>query len=335
MYQDTTIGVVVPAYNEAGFVGDVIDSIPAFVDRIYPVDDASTDGTWAEIREHAQRQNAPTPELVGDGGTMRRVVPIQHSENRGVGGAIKTGYQRAVADGVEVVTVMGGDGQMDPDIIERIIDPVVDGRADYAKGNRLLLGDHADSMPAFRYVGNVTLTYLTRIASGYWEIGDPQNGYTAISAAAIEAAGVDEMYEFYGYCNDLLVRLNVADMRVVDVPTPAVYGDEESHIDYSTYIPRVSGMLLRNFLWRLRAKYLSGRPHPVALCYLLGAGGVATGVGAGLLALLGGAVVPAVAAVVFGLLFLVLAMVLDRRSNDHLTNVVSPTRADAPGPTAE
>jgi glycosyltransferase involved in cell wall biosynthesis len=326
MYQDTTIGVVVPAYNEAGFVGDVIDSIPAFVDRVYPVDDASTDGTWDEIREHAQRQNAPTSALVGDGGTQRRVVPIQHSENRGVGGAIKTGYQRAVADGVEVVTVMGGDGQMDPDVIERIIDPVVDGRADYAKGNRLLTDDHHDSMPAFRYVGNVMLTYLTRIASGYWGIGDPQNGYTAISTDAIEAADLDEMYEFYGYCNDLLVRLNVADMRVVDVPTPAVYGDEESHIDYSTYIPRVSGMLLGSFLWRLRAKYAADRPHPVALCYLLGAGGLATGVGAGLLVLLRGmAMATAATAVVFGLCFLVLAMALDKRSNDHLTNVISAT----------
>jgi len=325
MYQDTTIGVVVPAYNEAGFVGDVIDSIPTFVDRIYPVDDASTDGTWDEIREHAERQNKPTPELVGDGGTQRRVVPIQHSENQGVGGAIKTGYQRAVADGVEVVTVMGGDGQMDPAVIERVIDPVVDGRADYAKGNRLLLGDHHDSMPAFRYVGNVILTYLTRIASGYWEIGDPQNGYTAISATAIEAAELGEMYEFYGYCNDLLVRLNVADMRVVDVPTPAVYGDEESHIDYSTYIPRVSGMLLRNFLWRLRAKYVTERPHTIAVCYLLGAAGAATGVVGGLLALLSDTAVPALAAFGFGLLFLTLAMILDKRSNAHLTNVVSPT----------
>ena len=325
MYQDTTISVVVPAYNEAGFVGDVIDSVPAFVDRIYPVDDASTDGTWEEIREHAARQNAPTPELVGDGGTQRRVVPIRHSENRGVGGAIKTGYQRAVADGVEVVTVMGGDGQMDPAVIERIIEPVVDGRADYAKGNRLLQGDHHDSMPAFRYVGNVVLTYLTRIASGYWEIGDPQNGYTAISAAAIRRADIDEMYEFYGYCNDLLVRLNVADMRVVDVPTPAVYGDEESHIEYSTYIPRVSGMLLRNFLWRLRAKYLADRPHPVALCYLLGAGGLAGGVGGTLLTPLTERAAPAVAALTVGLCLLLVAMVLDKRSNDHLTSVAATT----------
>ncbi|WP_436927192.1 glycosyltransferase family 2 protein [Halosimplex amylolyticum] len=321
MYQDSTIGVVVPAYNEAGFVGDVIDTIPAFVDRIYVVDDASTDETWEEILEHASRQNPPTAALVGDGGTERRVVPIQHEENRGVGGAIKTGYQRAHADGIEVVTVMGGDGQMDPDVIERIIEPVVDDRADYTKGNRLLLGDHADSMPRFRYVGNVVLTYLTRIASGYWEIGDPQNGYTAISSEAIEAADVDDMYEFYGYCNDLLVKLNVADMRVVDVPTPAVYGDEESDIDYSSYVPRVSGMLLRNFLWRIRSKYLSERMHPVALCYVLALGALTTGTVGGAVGVLTDLDVPAVPTLAFGLIFLVLAMALDKRSNKHLTGV--------------
>ncbi|WP_123533262.1 glycosyltransferase family 2 protein [Halosimplex salinum] len=323
MYQNTTIGVVVPAYNEAGFVGDVIDTIPEFVDRIYAVDDASTDETWDEICERAEKLNTPTPELVGDGGTERRVVPIQHSENRGVGGAIKTGYQHALADGIEVVTVMGADGQMDPDLIDRIIDPVVDGRADYAKGNRLLLGDHYDSMPRFRYVGNVALTYLTRIASGYWELGDPQNGYTAISDRALEAADIDEMYEFYGYCNDLLVKLNVADMRVVDVPTPAVYGEEESHISYSSYIPRVSGMLFRNFLWRLRAKYVEERLHPVALCYALGGGGLVAGVLGGFLGLVSDVSVPAPALFGFGLLFLLVAMALDKRSNEHLTAVVS------------
>ena len=324
MYQDRTIGVVVPAYNEAGFVGDVIDTTPEFVDRIYAVDDASTDETWAEICEHAAKQNSSTPELVGDGGTERRVVPIQHDENRGVGGAIKTGYQRAVADGLDVVTVMGGDGQMDPDFVGQIIEPVVERRADYAKGNHLLLGDHHDSMPPFRYVGNVALTVLTRIASGYWEIGDPQNGYTAISTDAIETANLDEMYEYYGYCNDLLVRLNVADMRVVDVPTPAVYGDEESHIEYSSYIPRVSSMLLRNFLWRIRTKYLTDRLHPIALCYVLAMVSLTGGAVGTLAALVTDVGQLAVALLAFGLLCVVLAMALDKRSNEHLTSVLSP-----------
>ena len=325
MYQDRTIGVVVPAYNEAGFVGDVIDTIPEFVDRVYAVDDASTDETWAEIREHAAEQNPSTPELVGGGGTERRVVPMQHEGNRGVGGAIKTGYQRAVADGVDVVTVMGGGRRMNPDLIDQIIEPVTDGQADYAKGNRLLIGDHRDSMPLFRYVRNVALTVLTRTASGYWGIGDPENGYTAISIDAIEAVNVDEMYEYYGYCNDLLVRLNVADMRVVDVPMPAVYGDEESHIEHSSYIPHVSSMLLRNFLWRIRAKYLSDRLHPVALCYVLAVASLTGGSVAGFATLVTGLGRTALVLFGFGLLFVVLAMALDKRSNGHLSSVVAAT----------
>jgi hypothetical protein len=133
------------------------------------------------------------------------------------------------------------------------------------------------------------------------------------------------MYQFYGYCNDLLVKLNVADMRVVDVPVPAIYEDEESHIDYSTYIPKVSGMLFRNFLWRIRTKYLSERMHPIALCYFLALGGLTTGVVGGLVSLFTSLDVPALATIAFGLLFLVLAMVLDKRTNDHLNSVATAT----------
>ena len=249
MYEGNTIGVVVPAYNEEGFVGKVIETLPPIVDRVYVVDDRSTDGTWAEILE-AKAQVEDT--VVADGGTAGEfVVPIQHEENRGVGGAIKTGYRRALDDGMDVAVVMGGDGQMDPDDLERIVDPVVAGRADYVKGNRFYRPEDHAEMPRFRFVGNRILTYLTKIASGYWSVGDPQMGYTAISREALETVDIEEMYEFYGYCNDLIVRLSANDLRVVDVPAYLSYGDEESDIDYDEYIPRVSGMLLRTFVWRL------------------------------------------------------------------------------------
>jgi glycosyltransferase involved in cell wall biosynthesis len=252
MYEGNSIGVVVPAYNEEGFVGRVIETMPSFVDRVYVVDDRSTDGTWAEINRAKERTDE---KIVADGGPDGEfVVAIQHEENRGVGGAIKTGYGRAREDGIDVVAVMGGDGQMDPDDLARIVDPVANGRADYAKGNRFVRDEHHAEMPRFRYVGNRILTYLTKIASGYWTVGDPQMGYTAISRAALEAVEIEEMYEFYGYCNDLIVRLSANDMRIVDVPSYLAYGDEESDIDYSEYIPRVSGMLLRMFVWRLATK---------------------------------------------------------------------------------
>ena len=262
MYEDHTIAVVVPAYNEEESVGAVLESFPSFVDRAYVVDDGSTDDTWAEIQEKAVGVNEQH-----EGHFDQLVVPIQHEENRGVGGAIKTGYLHARKEGIDVTTVMAGDDQMDPELLEQYVDPVVAGEADYTKGNRFLHED-IEEMPRFRYVGNVMLSLLTKIASGYWSIGDPQNGYTAISLAALEAIELEEMYEYYGYCNDLLVKLNVAGMRVMDVPHSSEYlydEDWSSHIRYGDYIPRVSTMLLRNFVWRLgtRARTL----YPPALLY--------------------------------------------------------------------
>ncbi len=136
-------------------------------------------------------------------------------------------------------------------------------------------------MPPFRFFGNSILTFLTKIASGYWKTMDPQNGYTAISHYALANVGLENMYEYYGYCNDLLVKLNAKGMRVADVAMPAVYGDEESSIDYTTYIRKVSWMLLKNFFWRLKVKYLVLDFHPLALFYLFGAATAALGMAGG------------------------------------------------------
>jgi len=294
MYRDHSVGVIVPAYNEEAFIADVIESIPGYVDRIYVVDDCSTDDTWAEIQSTTPTAvEEPTPtdsqQLAADGGqsllaeravvddAIGRLVPIQHRENRGAGGAIKTGYLAARSDAVDITATVDGDGQMDLDQLPRLLDPIVEGEADYAKGNRLLYEEYRRGMPRFRFVGNSILTFLTKIASGYWKTMDPQNGYTAISRRALDSIAVDQLYEYYGYCNDLLVKLNAKGMRVADVAMPAVYGDEVSSITYSTYIRKVSTMLLGNFLWRLKVKYLVLDFHPLALFYLFGAG--TTGVG--------------------------------------------------------
>jgi hypothetical protein len=167
-------------------------------------------------------------------------------------------------------------------------------------------------MPRFRFVGNLTLTFLTKIASGYWRMMDPQNGYTAISREALVAIDLDDLYEYYGYCNDLLVKLNVAGVRIADVPMPALYGEEQSSIKYSTYIRRVSVMLLRNFLWRINTEFRSGRTMSALAGYYLGAGLT----GASLLLLLwtvlplAGVRVPAPPSPVSGLLSAVLAVLL-------------------------
>jgi len=300
MYREHTVGVVVPAYNEAGLIGQVIETMPTFVDRVYVVDDCSTDGTWHEITRYVQRvtdggalpaaqSTRPTggnqleqsdeasphavtamPDERKEGPT---IVPIRHEVNRGVGGAIKTGYERALEDRLDVTAVMAGDAQMDPAQLDRLLDPIIDGRVAYAKGNRLAGADHHDSMSTWRLFGNSTLTFLTKVASGYWEMMDPQNGYTAISREALEAVDLEGLYEEYGFANDLLVELNTAGYRIADISMPAVYGDEQSHIEYRTFVPRLSKLLLRGFCRRLSRRYVVREFHPLVLLYGLGVAG--------------------------------------------------------------
>ncbi|MCU4752486.1 glycosyltransferase family 2 protein [Halobacteria archaeon AArc-curdl1] len=350
MYREKTVGVVLPAYNEEGFVGDVIRGMPEYVDRIYAIDDQSTDDTWSEIRaaarEDGDRTHRPKGEdiepMMADGGTtalenrafvddaIGRVVPIQHWHNRGAGGAIKTGYLAALKDGVDATVTVDADGQMDLDQMSRLLEPLVENEADYAKGNRLLSKEYRAAMPRFRFVGNAILSFLTKIAAGYWKTMDPQNGYTAISNEALEAIAVENLYEYYGYCNDLLVKLNVHGMRVADVTMPAVYGNEESSIQYSRYIPKVSLMLLQNFLWRLKAKYLVLDFHPLALFYLVGAGTAAVGllgVGLTLLTALVAVGIPlsgstGLLLLVAGVALLLFAMVFDMAESEHLETQV-------------
>ena len=324
MYKDMTVAVVVPAYNEEGFVGEVIDELPSFVDRAYIVDDGSTDATWEEICDRSEVRNA-----AHDGRFDELVVPIRHESNRGVGGAIKTGYQRAREEEIDATAVLGGDDQMNPEVLTRYLDPIADGVAEYTKGNRFARPEDWAEMPRFRLLGNVILSYLTKIASGYWETMDSQNGYTAISLQALRDTDIEGMYEYYGYCNDLLVRLNAADVRIADVPRSSEYAYTEgwkSHINYTEYIPRVSGMLLRSFLWRLRRKYLLTSYNPVAPMYLLG------------IAALGVSLVGLVKSVVSrdgnsgswvlssttGALSLFYATVLDREANGHLETQTAP-----------
>ena len=287
----------------------VIETLPSFVDRVYVIDDQSTDDTWDEITTAAEAVNDATTATDGGGAFDQRVVPVRHETNRGVGGAIKTGYLRARDDEIDVTAVMGGDGQMDPAVLDRIIDPIVAGEADYAKGNRLVNQTDHEEMPRFRLVGNRMLTLLTKIASGYWQVGDPQMGYTAISLDALHDADIEEMYEFYGYCNDLLVRLNVTGHRVADVPSPLNYGDERSHISYASYIPRVSLMLLRTFLWRLWSGRRTAKGVSILVLYVGGAVGT---LGSLLAAVAGGDDrEQSLSSAVGGIFVLLLAMVVD------------------------
>jgi len=252
--ESTRIGVVVPAYNEELLIGETLRGIPEYVDRIYVIDDCSTDRTGEIIKKFVDT----------------RIVYLRHEVNKGVGAGIINGYKLALKDEMDIVAVMAGDNQMDPAQLPRLIFPIIEGWADYTKGNRLLSDNFMTGMSKWRAFGNLLLSFLTKIGSGYWQIMDPQNGYTAISRQALEVIDLDSVYPYYGYCNDLLIKLNAFGMRVMDVVIPARYGREKSSIRYSNYIRKVSPMLFRGFLWRLRIKYTVLDFHPLVLFYFLG-----------------------------------------------------------------
>jgi len=172
---------------------------------------------------------------------------------------------------MEVVAVMAGDGQMDPKELPMILEPVADGKADYSKGNRLTSGVAWEKTPRVRYLGNAFLSLLTKIASGYWHVADTQSGYTAISADALRAINLDDVYPSYGYPNDMLVRLNVRNFRVADVHITPRYGiGERSSMKVWKVIPTVSFLLLRGFFYRMFEKYVIRDFHPLVFFYALG-----------------------------------------------------------------
>jgi len=257
MYRDKTVAVIVPAYNEEKLIGRVLETIPSFVDHIVVVDDASNDRT-REIIELHQREDS-------------RITSIRHVENEGVGGAIVTGYRWARDREIDISVVMAGDAQMDPGDLPKLLDPVVEGRVDYSKGNRLFTGKAWSVIPKARYLGNAVLSFLTKIASGYWHVADSQSGYGAVTLEVLKSIDLDSVYKRYGMPNDFLVRLNVYHFRVRDIPVNPIYGiGERSGIKIHKVIFTLSLLLLKLFFWRLKEKYIIRDFHPLVLFYLLG-----------------------------------------------------------------
>ncbi|MCA9545581.1 MAG: glycosyltransferase family 2 protein, partial [Myxococcales bacterium] len=181
MYQGLTVTVVVPAFNEARLLPRTLAGLPAFVDRVVVVDDASTDGTAAAA-------------------TGPKITCVRHGVNQGVGAAIVTGYRHALAHGADVAVVVGADAQMDPAEMPRLLDPLVAGEADYVKGDRLGHPEVARRMPWVRLLGNRALSRLTRWATGY-AVRDSQCGYTAITAGALARLPLASLYPRYGFPN--------------------------------------------------------------------------------------------------------------------------------------
>jgi glycosyltransferase involved in cell wall biosynthesis len=306
------VAVVIPAYNEEQLLGATIEGIPNFVDRIYVVDDASTDGTVEAARE------------VQD----RRVQVIAHERNQGVGAAIVTGYKQAHADEIDVTAVMAADNQMDPEDLEHICAPVARGDVDYAKANRLFTGQAWQLIPRYRYLGNAVLSLLTKIASGYWHVADSQSGYTAVSHEYLALLDLDRIYRRYGFPNDMLVHLNVWNARVRDIPSRPIYGvGERSGIRLRKVVPTISWLLIKGFFWRMREKYVIRDFHPLVFFYTFGFLMTVLGLGLGIaevvLRILGnpvsvGTVVLVALLLIFGSQFTLFAMWFDMESNKDL-----------------
>ena len=257
MYRNKRIGIVVPAYNEETQIERTVRTMPDFVDRIIVVDDMSKDRT-VEIIEHLGKEDD-------------RVLLIQHQKNGGVGKAIGTGYIWCRENDIDIAVVMAGDGQMDPDDMPGLLDPVVEDRTDYTKGNRLITGEAWKKIPHIRYLGNSALTLLTKIASGYWHVTDSQTGYTALNRKALHMLPLEDIYPRYGMPNDFLVTCNIYNMRVMDVPITPVYDiGEKSGIKISKVLFTLPLLLLRLFFRRMIQKYIIRDFHPLIFFYAFG-----------------------------------------------------------------
>lgn len=233
MWGGKRIAVVVPAFDEARLIGRTLRAIPELVDLVVVVDDASRDATSEAAR------------AVGDA----RVEVVRHPHNRGVGAAIATGYARAFERGADVAVVMAGDAQMDPDDLPALLAPVVSGTAGYAKGNRLAWPGARRAMPTSRWLGNVVLSWLTRLATGL-SIEDSQCGYTALSADAARSVSLAELWPRYGYPNDLIGTLARHEVVIADVPVRPVYADERSGVGWRHALVVVPSVLFRVWMRR-------------------------------------------------------------------------------------
>lgn len=251
-----TIAVLIPAYNEERQIAAVLRTIPDYVDSVVVVDDASRDRTADVVRECAEADP--------------RVVLLQMERNSGCGAALAAAYKWALANDVDVAVSIDADGQMDVDEMIHLVTPIVDGRADLTKANRLASPKYWADIPKVRLVGNAALSVLTKMASGYWSVADSQSGYVAISRYALENVDWDNIYRSYGRPNDLLVRANVANCRVADVPSRPVYGvGERSSMKILKVVFTIAFMLFRRFWWRLFHKYVLHDFHPLVFFYLM------------------------------------------------------------------
>lgn len=234
------VGVVIPAFKVRSHILKVVSSIPSYVDFIYVVDDCCPEGSGALVRSQSFDS---------------RIKIIFLDKNLGVGGAVLAGYEEALNDGVEIFVKIDGDGQMDPSLIEHFIFPLMHGMADYAKGNRFYNLENIRSMPGIRIFGNAVLSFMTKLSSGYWNIFDPTNGFTAIHSNVARRLPFDKISKRYFFETDMLFRLNLLRAVAIDIPMDAKYGEEISNLKISKIFTEFFYKHVKNFFKRIFYNY--------------------------------------------------------------------------------
>jgi dolichol-phosphate mannosyltransferase len=245
MIGELRIGVVIPCFRVGQHILQVLNEIPDKVDRIYVVDDACPEQTGRVVSE-------ALAQLV----CKDRIVVIKHAENQGVGGAVVSGYRAAIHDAMDVVVKIDGDGQMDLSILPLFVSPIAERRADYTKGNRFFELESLRDMPSLRLVGNSALSLVNKFTSGYWDVMDPTNGYTAIHTKVLRRIPLDKLAQRYFFESDMLFRLGTLRAAVVDVPMVALYANEKSSLRIGKVLFEFPGLYAARFFKRLFYNYL-------------------------------------------------------------------------------
>jgi len=249
------IAVVIPCYKVEQHILPLLEKIPPLVEKIYCVDDACPNGTGKLIKQNCRDS---------------RVIVLAHDENKGVGGAVKTGYKAAFDDGCSIAVKIDGDGQMDPALIPHFIDPIIKGQSDYTKGNRFYTLDDTKEMPVMRLIGNALLSFMAKLSTGYWNLFDPTNGYTAFHLSLLRVMRLDKISDRYFFESDMLFRLNINRCLVTDIPMRAHYGTERSNLRINNIIfPFIRGHF-KNLFKRLFYNYFLRDFQVASIEFILG-----------------------------------------------------------------
>ncbi len=239
-YSKYKISVVIPCYREKAHVLEVISRVPDYVDNIICVDDSCPDKTGDFIKQNS----------IDD-----RIVVITHDDNKGVGGAMISGYKAALEASSDIIVKIDGDGQMEPELLPQFINLIINNNADYTKGNRFFDVENISSMPMLRLIGNAALSFMSKLSTGYWKIFDPNNGFTAINAKVLKHIPLNKINDGYFFESDMLFRLNTLHAVVVDIPMVAKYGKETSHVNIFNSLFIFSFFHSKNFFKRIIYNY--------------------------------------------------------------------------------